>query len=216
VHHGGESTLGEYAHTLQLIDVATGWSERVMLAGRNYQAMRDAFEQVSQRLPFAIKELHPDNGPEFFNWHLVRYWKEKVSGVQLSRSRPYHKNDNRYVEQKNDTLVRQYFGSLRLETKEQIEAGNRLYEQLWLYYNLFQPVMHLVAKTAVGEKVRRRWDTAKTPFERLLATGVLSQEQQQRLQVLYEQTNPLHLREAIYEGVTLLWEQAVRSDGTAA
>ena len=216
VHHGGESSLGEYAHSLQLIDVATGWSERVMLKGRSYQAMREAFEQVSQRLPFAIKELHPDNGPEFFNWHLVRYWKEKVSGVHLSRSRPYHKNDNRYVEQKNDTLVRQYFGSLRLETPEQIEAGNRLYEQLWLYYNLFQPVMHLSAKTFVGEKVRRSWDTAKTPFERLQASGVLSQEQQQRLQALYEQTNPLQLREAIYEGLTLLWEQAVSSDGTAA
>ncbi len=216
VHHGGESTLGEYGHTLQLIDVATGWSERVMLMGRSYQTMREAFEQVSQRLPFAIKELHPDNGPEFFNWHLVRYWKEKVSGVQLSRSRPYHKNDNRHVEQKNDTLVRQYFGTLRLETPEQIAAGNRLYEQMWVYYNLFQPVLHLSAKTVVGDKVRRRWDEAKTPFERLQASGVLSQEQQHRLQVLYEQTNPLHLRQAIYEGLTLLWEQAVVSDGTAA
>ena len=216
VHHSGESTLGEYAHTLQLIDVATGWSERVMLAGRSYQAMREAFEQVSQRLPFAIKELHPDNGPEFFNWHLGRYWKDKVSGVQLSRSRPYHKNDNRHVEQKNDTLVRQYFGTVRLETPEQIEAGNRLYEQMWLYYNLFQPVMHLVAKTVLGGKVRRSRDEVKTPFERLKASGVLSQEQQHRLQALYEQTNPLHLRQAIYQGLTLLWEQAVVSDGTAA
>jgi len=216
VHHSGDSTLGEYAHTLQLIDVATGWSERVMLAGRSYQAMREAFEQVNQRLPFAIKELHPDNGPEFFNWHLVRYWKEKVSGVHLSRSRPYHKNDNRNVEQKNDTLVRQYFGTLRLETPEQITAGNRLYEQMWVYYNLFQPVMHLVAKTVVDGKVRRSWDEAKTPFERLQASGVLSQAQQQRLQALYEQTNPWHLREAIYEGLALLWEQAAVSDGTAA
>ncbi len=87
VHHSGESTSGEYGHTLQLIDVATGWSERIMLVGRGYQAMQAAFEQVSQRLPFAIKELHPENGPEFFNWHLVRFWKEKVTGVHLSRSR---------------------------------------------------------------------------------------------------------------------------------
>jgi hypothetical protein len=216
VHHGGDSTLGEYAHTLQLIDVVTGWSERVMLAGRSYQAMREAFEQVSQRLPFAIKELHPDNGPEFFNWHLVRYLKEKVSGVQLSRSRPYHKNDNRNVEQKNDTLVRQYFGTLRLDTPEQIIVGNRLYEQMWVYYNLFQPVMHLKAKTVTDNKVHRSWDTAKTPFERLLATGVLSQEQQHRLQALYEQTNPLHLRHMIYEGLAQLWEQAAVADGTAA
>jgi hypothetical protein len=216
VHHSGESAAGEYGHTLQLIDVATGWSERVMLLGRSYQAMRAAFEQVSQRLPFAIKELHPDNGPEFFNWHLVRFWQEKVTGVHLSRSRPYHKNDNRNVEQKNQTLVRQYFGNLRLETAEQVAAGNRLYEQMWLYYNLFQPVMHLSEKSLEGDKVRRKWDEAKTPYERLLATGVLTQEHQQRLHALYEQTNPLQLREEIYAGLALLWEQAVVQDGTAA
>lgn len=216
VHHSGESSAGEYGHTLQLIDVATGWSERVMLMGRSYQAMREAFEQVSKRLPFAIKELHPDNGPEFFNWHLVRFWKEKVTGVHLSRSRPYHKNDNRNVEQKNHTLVRQYFGTLRLETAEQIATGNRLYEQMWLYYNLFQPVMHLKTKTMEGETVRRTWDEAQTPYERLQATGVLSQEQQQRLQALYERTNPLQLREEMYAGLAMLWEQASVLDGTAA
>ncbi len=216
VHHSGESSAGEYGHTLQLIDVATGWSERVMLLGRGYQAMREAFEQVSKRLPFAIKELHPDNGPEFFNWHLVRYWKEKVTGVQLSRSRPYHKNDNRNVEQKNDTLVRQYFGELRLETAEQIAAGNRLYERMWLYYNLFQPVMHLSEKTVEGDKVRRKWDQAQTPYQRLLATGVLSQEQQERLNELYEQTNPLLLRKEIYTGLAALWDAALAQSGTAA
>ncbi|MDQ6659646.1 MAG: integrase [Chloroflexota bacterium] len=216
VHHSGESSAGEYGHTLQLIDVATGWSERVMLVGRSYQAMREAFEQVSKRVPFAIKELHPDNGPEFFNWHLVRFWHEKVSGVHLSRSRPYHKNDNRNVEQKNDTLVRQYFGDLRLEGPEQIAAGNRLYEQMWLYYNLFQPVMHLRTKTMDGDKVRRSWDEAQTPYERLTATGVLSQDQQLRLQALYEQTNPLHLREEIYAGLALVWEQACGQDAPAA
>ncbi len=116
VHHGGESAEGVYGHTLQLIDVATGWSERVMLLGRGSQAMEVAFTQVLGRLPKAVKELHPDNGSEFFNDHLVRFWKERVSGVHLSRSRPYQKNDNRHVEQKNDTLVRQYFGELRLDT----------------------------------------------------------------------------------------------------
>src|SRR6266567_2350227 len=109
VHHGGESASGEYGYTLQLIDVATGWSERVMLLGRSQQAMATAFTQVIERLPFLIKELHPDNGTEFFNQHLVRLWKEKVSGVQLSRSRPYQKNDNRNVEQKNDTRVASLF-----------------------------------------------------------------------------------------------------------
>src|SRR6202165_4434526 len=201
VHHGGESASGEYGYTLQLIDVATGWSERVRLLGRGQLAMERAFTQVLERLPFAVKELHPDNGTEFFNHHLVRLWKERVRGVQLSRSRPYHKNDNRNVEQKNDTLVRQYFGELRLETAEQIAAGNRLYERMWLYYNLFQPVMHLSEKTVEGDKVRRKWDQAQTPYQRLLAIGVLSQEQQERLNELYEQTNPLLLRKEIYTGL---------------
>jgi hypothetical protein len=216
VHHGGESTVGEYGYTLQLIDVATGWSERVMLLGRGQQAMEKAFDQVLERLPFAVKELHPDNGTEFFNAHLVRFWKEQVTGVHLSRSRPYQKNDNRYVEQKNATLVRQYFGKLRLATVEQIAAGNALYERMWLYYNLFQPVMHLSEKMVEGDKVHRKWDQAQTPYQRLVATGLLSQEQQARLQALYEQTNPLLLRDEIYAGLDTLWETAVVQNGTAA
>src|SRR5438552_8121533 len=216
VHHGGESTVGEYGYTLQLIDVATGWSERVMLLGRGQQAMEKAFSQVIARLPFAVKELHPDNGTEFFNHHLVRFWKEKVTGVTLSRSRPYQKNDNRNVEQKNDTLVRHYFGELRLDTAEQIAAGNVLYERMWLYYNLFQPVMHLSEKIVEGDTVRRKWDEAQTPYQRLLVTGVLSQEQQERLQALYEQTNPLLLREEIYTGLAVLWDGVLVQTGTAA
>jgi hypothetical protein len=216
VHHGGESASGEYGYTLQLIDVATGWSERVMLLGRGQLAMERAFTQVLERLPFVVKELHPDNGTEFFNAHLVRFWKERVSGVTLSRSRPYQKNDNRNVEQKNDTLVRHYFGQVRLDTAEQIAAGNALYERMWLYYNLFQPVMHLSEKIVEGDTVRRKWDEAQTPYQRLLVTGVLSQEQRERLQALYEQTNPLRLREEIYTGLAVLWDGALAQTGTAA
>ena len=216
VHHGGESSTGEYGYTLQLIDVATGWSERVMLLGRGQQAMKAAFKEALERLPFAVKELHPDNGTEFFNQHLVRFFKERVSGVKLSRSRPYQKNDNRYVEQKNDTLVRQYFGELRLDTVEHIAAGNALYEQMRIYYNLFQPVLHLVEKTMEGDQIRRRWDEAQTPYQRLLATGVLSAEQQASWQALYEQTNPLVLRQKIYVSLAVLWDEVLAQSGTAA
>jgi len=216
VHHGGENSTGEYGYTLQLIDVATGWSERMMLLGRGQQAMEAAFTEVLERLPFAVKELHPDNGTEFFNYHLVRFFKERVSGVKLSRSRPYQKNDNRNVEQKNDTLVRQYFGQLRLDTPEHIAAGNALYEQMRIYYNLFQPVLHLVEKTMEGDQVRRRWDEAQTPYQRLLSTGVLSPEQQASWQALYEQTNPLVLREKIYAGLAALWDGALTHHETAA
>jgi hypothetical protein len=216
VHHGGESSAGEYGHTIQFVDVATGWSERVAVLGRAQRAMEAGFERLLDRVPFALVELHPDNGSEFFNAHLVRYWKEKVVGVKLSRSRPYEKNDNRMVEQKNDTLVRHYFGHLRLDTPEQIAAMNRIYEKMWVYYNLFQPVLHLCEKTVVGDKIQRKWDKAQTPFERLKATGKLSQEQQQHLQMLYEQTNPRQLRDEIHRLLTLLWEQAIQSASPAA
>jgi len=208
VYHSGSSVMGEHIHTIQLVDVATGWSERVAVMGRGYQGMQVGFERIVERIPFAIVELHPDNGSEFFNHHLVRFWKEKIVGVQLSRSRPYQKNDNRIVEQKNDTLVRQYFGDLRFDRPEHLEAMNALYEQMWLYYNLFQPVMHLKEKIAVGDRVRRKWDEAQTPFERMKASGKLKEERQVQLQALYEQTNPKQLREEIYQGLAHLWEQS--------
>ena len=164
------------------------------------------FRHILQRIPFPILELHPDNGSEFFNHHLVQFWKEKVTGVQLSRSRPYHKNDNRNVEQKNATLVRQYFGTIRLDTPEQVTAMNALYEQMWLYYNLFQPVLHLADKQVGPQGTQRTWDTAQTSYQRLVASGKLSAEQQTRLQALYEQTNPLALRQAIYDSLAALWQ----------
>lgn len=211
VHHGGESTAGEYSHTLQLIDVKTGWSERVAIRGRGYEAMKGGFERLLARLPFPLVELHPDNGSEFFNHHLRRFLDERLPGVRLSRSRPYHKNDNRYVEQKNDTLVRHYFGTVRLETPAQIEAMNALYERLWLYYNYFQPVLHLAEKQMTGDRVKRRWDEAQTPFARLTACSVLSTAEQARLQALYDQTNPLALRREIYRLLDALWTQATTS-----
>jgi hypothetical protein len=216
VHHNGESSAGLYGHTIQLVDVATGWSERVAVMGRGQSAMEAGFRRIVERLPFAIRELHPDNGSEFFNQHLVHFWKDKVVGVQLSRSRPYQKNDNRIVEQKNDTLVRQYVGHLRLDSPAQVAALNALYEQMWLYYNLFQPVLHLCEKTVVEGKVHRKWDEAKTPYERLLASKMLGPEQQEHLQHLYEQTNPLALRQEIYQHLAGLWDMPSAESSAAA
>ncbi len=210
VHHGGESTAGEYGHTIQLIDVATGWSERVAVLGRGQAAMESGFRRILERIPFALLELHPDNGSEFFNRHLVRFWKDKVTGVQFSRSRPYHKNDNRFVEQKNSSLVRQYVGTLRLDTPEQVAAMNGLYEQMWLYYNLFQPVLHLKEKRVEPDGIVRTWDVAQTPYQRLMASGRLSHEQQVRLQALYEQ---MWLYYNLFQPVLHLIEKQVHPDG---
>jgi hypothetical protein len=206
VHHCGPVSEGEYIHTLQLVDVATGWSERVAILGRSQAAMVAGFERVQQRLPFAITHLHPDNGSEFFNNHLLRYYGEAVTGLTLSRSRPFHKNDNRFVEQKNSTLVRAYVGYGRLDTARQCTSLNTLYDQLWLYYNLFQPVLHLVRKDTVAGRVRRSWDNAQTPCQRLMAARILSPEKQAALAALYANTNPRELRMTIYAAIERLWD----------
>jgi transposase InsO family protein len=204
VHHSGPSTTGEYVHTLQMIDVATGWSERWAILGRSYTVMADALRGIMARLPFPILEIHSDNGSEFLNAHLVRFWHELVPGVQLSRSRPYHKNDNRFVEQRNATLVRAYLGHGRLDSVAQTLALNYLYTDMGLYYSCFQPVMHLAAKTihrnADGtSRIQRCYDTARTPLARLLATQVLDAAQALQLTTRRAQTNPRQLRQAIYD-----------------
>ena len=214
VHHCGLVTTGEYVHTLQLVDIATGWSERVAVLGRSQEAMVEGFRRVQVRLPFPITHLHPDNGSEFFNNHLIRYFGEEVTGLRLSRSRPYRKNDNRFVEQKNATLVRAYVGYERLDSREQCAALNALYDQLWVYYNLFQPVLHLVGKETVDGKLRRRWDLAQTPYQRLLASGTLPPKQEARLAALHAVTNPRQLRAAIYQAVERLWQHPNSANAT--
>ena len=206
VHHCGPVAAGDYIHSLQLVDIATGWSERVAVFGRSQAAMVEAFGRVRARLPFSINHLHPDNGSEFFNDHLIRYFGEEITGLRLSRSRPYRKNDNRFVEQKNATLVRAYTGYERLDSRRQCAALDNIYDLLWVYNNLFQPVLHLVGKEVVDGKLHRKWDQAQTPYQRLLASGVLSPKQEVRLASLYTGTNPRLLRKAIYQAVEQLWE----------
>lgn len=203
VHHCGNSSDGDYVHTLQLVDVLTGWSTRVAVLGRSQRAMFDAFERALPQIPFPILELHPDNGSEFFNYHMVRFFKDKVVGVYLSRSRPFHKNDNRFVEQKNSTLVRAYLGDRRLDTVQQPLLLNRLYQKMNLYYNLFQPVLRLTEKClpdaeSSSHRVRRRYAPAATPFDRLCATQTLTVEQRRRLEELRATTNPRALHQEIY------------------
>ena len=138
------------------------------------------------------------NGPEFLNHHLVRFFGETITGLQLSRSRPYQKNDNRFVEQKNATLVRAYLGTTRLDTLAQAAALNALYDHMWLYYNGFQPVLHLQEKVATGTRITRKWDTAQTPLARLLATEVLTPERRSALEARVVETTPRALRQTIY------------------
>ena len=204
VHHSGPSAAGEFVCTLQMIDVATGWSERRAVLGRSSLVMEDAFRCILRRLPFPVLEIHPDNGSEFFNDILVRFWKKIIKGVRMSRSRPYQKNDNRFVEQKNATLVRRYLGNVRLDTVNQTLALNHLYDKMWLYYNLFQPVMRLEQKIPMGEEgrithIKRRYDQAQTPFHRLCKTNTITPDHRQQLQALRDSINPRELREEIHD-----------------
>jgi len=204
VHHCGRSPSGQYVHTLQLIDVATGWSERVAILGRSYLVMKDAFHRILSRLPFPVLEIHPDNGGEFFNAHLIKFWEDTIKGVELSRSRPYLSNDNRFVEQKNSTEIRAYIGHDRLDTVDHTNLLNQLYDKLWIYYNLFQPVMRITEKNVVPSKngahrIKRRYDDPKTPFDRLCASSKLDPVERRRLEQLRHDTNPRKLRSEIYQ-----------------
>jgi hypothetical protein len=218
VHHCGPSTRDVYMCTLQLIDVKTGWSERRAMLGRGWVVMEDAFEAVLSRLPFPVHVIHPDNDSSFFNYHLLRFWGDRVPGVKLSRSRPYHKNDNPRVEQKNRTLVRAYLGDLRLDTVAHVLATNHLYDLMWVYYNLFQPVMHLVDKKVIYNEghrpsVVRRHDTARTPFDRLCETNAILPEHRRQLEELRAGTNPRQLHRDIWEAVDAIAAQPGATPG---
>jgi len=211
VFHCGASASGEFMCTVQMIDVATGWSERVSVLGRSYLVMEDAFRRMLARLPFPVLQVHPDNGSEFMNHHLLRFWKELVQGIELSRSRPYQKDDNRFVEQKNGSLVRDYLGHDRLDTVAQTQVANQFYDKMWVYYNLFQPVMRLKEKTHCPAQdgkpahTKRRHDQARTPFDRLCETDAITEEHKRQLQRLQARINPRQLRQEIYAQIDYLF-----------
>lgn len=219
VHHCGPTATGEYVHTLQLIDVHSGWSERYALLGRSYRAMEDAFLGCLRRLPFPVLELHPDNGSEFFNHHLMRFFAKHLPEAHLSRSRPYQKNDNRFVEQKNASLVRAYLGDMRLDTVAQTIALNHIYDQMWLYYNLFQPVMRLAQKqTVIGpqgqQRIKRIHDQARPPFDRLCDSQAISDTNRSYLEALRDQTDRLQLHDELYNLLDHLFDLPAASPGT--
>jgi hypothetical protein len=199
VHHAGDSASGQYVHTLQLIDIATGWSERVAILGRSYTVMQDAFSRILARLPFPILELHPDNGQEFFNRFLLTFWKDAVPGLSLSRSRPFHKNDNPFVEEKNGSLVRGYLGFNRLDTVAQTNLLNQIYERMWLLHNFFHPVMRLQANSHdPGQTARRSYDLPQPALDRLCATKAIDGLRRQDLLSTRQEINPLQLRNQVH------------------
>ena len=198
VHHSGENVNGEYIHTLQMVDAASGWSEITAIYGRSSRVVQDGFDFLLKRLPFSVRELHPDNGAEFFNHPMLRFWKQRLPLIQISRSRPYQKNDNRFVEENNSSLIRAYVGHGRFDTQLHLAVLRTLYDKLWLYHNFFLPVLRLQTKQYISPmKYRRQFDQAKPPFDRLKELHALPPAVVPDLEALRANTNPLLLREEI-------------------
>ena len=197
VFHSGPYASGEFVYTLQMVDVATGWSELAAVLGRSYRVIEDAFQRCLSRLPFPVLEIHTDNGSEFLNAHMLRFWKEKYQGVFLSRTRPYHSQDNRFVEHRNGALVRALVGHDRLDTAEQTRHLNRLYDIVWSYFNFFQPVMRLTSKTYADGRTRRKHDDVRTPMQRLCQSDVVSPDTIDRFRQDFRGADPFILLEAI-------------------
>ena len=208
VMHCGESAEGFYLSTLNAVDVHTGWVECQGVWGKGQEKVRGAIHQVRKRLPFALRGLDSDNGSEFINHELQRYCvREKIA---FTRSRPYKKNDSAHVEQKNWTVVRQQVGYDRYSSREALEQLNHFYGLLRLYVNFFQPVMKLMEKTRTGARVRKVYDTARTPYRRLLESADLSPGMRQELADLYLSLDPTMLRTQLDRALDQLWTMADR------
>jgi hypothetical protein len=216
VAHCGATTEGFYLNTLDATDVATGWTECVGVWGKSQRAVFAALETIRRRLPFPLLGLDSDNGSEFLNAHLVRFCTQEQ--ITLTRSRPYWKNDQAHVEQKNWSVVRRLLGYGRYESEAALVQLNRVYELLRIWTNLWQPSLKLVEKTrddATG-KTRKRYDAAQTPYRRLLASGVLAAEQARALGETCAASGPAALRRELAAAVERLARLQERPNGLVA
>jgi hypothetical protein len=204
VLHCGQSVMGHYAHTLSVNDIATGWWEGQAQMGRSQTATQASLNAVFQRIPFKIREVHPDNDRAFINNLIFQCCKGQ--GVRVSRSRPLHKNDNAWVEQRNYSHIRKVVGYRRFDSQQACDILNRLYTALALFKNFFLPTMKLIEKQRVAGKVHRKYDKPKTPYQRVLDSGQLSRKAKLNLQSISESLNPIDLKHEIKESTKCLFE----------
>ena len=210
VGHEGGLAGSDCAFTLVLSDVCTGWTERRAVMNRASRWIMEAIEDVRQVLPFPVLELHPDNGGEFINLSLLAYCKK--SGLKISRSRPYRKNDNCYVEQKNFDTVRKIVGYARYDTPEALTALNQLYRTHSLLQNYVYPSQKLMEKTRQGSKVSRRHDAPKTPAQRYLEHPRAQLEGKQKIQAELKKLNPLTLAAEVDQLQEVLFHVAAKTE----
>ena len=206
VAHCYQSTEGQYLNTLSVTDIATGWTECLAIWQKSQQLVAEAILELRKRLPFPLLGIDSDNGSEFINDLLYRYCLDEH--ITFTRSRPYHKNDQAHVEQKNWSVVRHTVGYDRLETEEELVILHSIYADLRLYINFFQPVLKLVGKEQVDGKTIKRYDVATPPYRRVLASDQVSLETKAKLTNLYLHLNPVLLRNQIDQNVAKLWKLA--------
>jgi hypothetical protein len=210
VSHSGNSAAGDFCYSLNLTDIHTGWTETQAVLGKSQEAVRAALETIRQALPFALRGIDSDNGSEFINDHLYRYCQ--ADGIQFTRGRPYKKDDNAHIEQKNWTHVRRLLGYVRYDSAEAREAINDLYRnELRRFQNLFLPSVKLACKERVGSRLRRRYEAPQTPLQRLAASGAADPLRVAELQRLREGLDPFQLSamiEAKLEGIFALSREA--------
>jgi hypothetical protein len=193
-HEGGNST-GEFCSSLTVTDVATGWTVNRAVKNKAAIWVTEAIDHVRRVLPFPLLGIDSDNGSEFINHHLLAYCEQHK--VTFTRGREGNKNDGCHVEQKNWTHVRELVGYLRYDTDTELDLLNRIYELDRTYTNLVLTQQQLVFKERVGAKVTKRHDAAKSPYERLVASGVMSPARQAVLTRTRNRLEPAALQRQI-------------------
>ena len=208
VAHCDDNAGGFYLTTLSAVDVATGWYEPMAVWGKGQERVGGAVHHIKERLPMPMRGLDSDNGSEFINRSLYDYCHRW--GITFTRSRSYKKNDSCHVEQKNWSVVRRVIGYDRYSSKAAFQALGEVYTLLRLYVNFFQPVLKLIGKSRHGARVRKAYDIAQTPYQRLLKSRVLTDQKKRQLDSIYHALNPVKLLNQINEAVKHLWSLADR------
>ena len=169
VAHCGDSLSGTFVYTLDIVDIATGWTEQRAIWGKGESGVLKQLKDIEKALPFHLLGFDSDNGSEFLNQHLLRHFTQRKKPVRFTRSRPYHKDDNAHIEQKNWTHVRQWIGYQRLDKPMIVPALNELYRREWrTFHNFFCPSVKLLAKKRCGSKTIKHHDLPKTPYQRII------------------------------------------------
>lgn len=197
VAHGGESMLGDFVWSITFTDLYSQWTENRATWNIGGNAVVEQINDIQQELPFPIKGFHVDNGSEFLNHHLLRHFSNYKPKISLTRSRPHIKNDNPHVEQKNYTHVRHLLGYQRIENPALVPRINDLYRLWSRYNNFFCPNMKLISKTKVKGRYIKKYDAPKTPYQRLMESPFVKEQQKIRLKTTYEKLNPFILKNAI-------------------